>query len=83
MLQTIHYPNEIRAITNTPNLPSNENYPIQNKNSPQRINLIHHLTNPFEQEMYTDEYKEALTELIENKIEQQENRNNLSSSEHH
>ena len=25
--------------------------------------------------MYTDEYKEALTELIENKIEQQENRN--------
>ena len=29
MLQTIHYPNEIRAITNTPNLPSNENYPIQ------------------------------------------------------
>ena len=36
MLQTIHYPNEIRAITNTPNLPSNENYPIQNKNSPQQ-----------------------------------------------
>ena len=36
MLQTIHYPNEIRDITNTPNLPSNENYPIQNKNSPQQ-----------------------------------------------
>ena len=37
MLQTIHYPNEIRDITNTPNLPSNENYPIQNKNSPQQL----------------------------------------------
>ncbi len=56
----------------------------KNKNSPQTINLIHHLTNPFEQEMYTDEYKEALTELIEEKIEQQEkNGNNLSCSKHH
>ncbi|MCZ2990934.1 hypothetical protein NYY86_22710, partial [Acinetobacter baumannii] len=42
------------------------------------INLIHHLTNPFEQEMYTDEYKEALTELIENKIEQQEKTETIS-----
>ena len=74
MLQTIHYPNEIRDITNTPNLPSNENYPIQKQELTAAINLIHHLTNPFEQEMYTDEYKEALTELIEEKIEQQEKR---------
>ena len=72
ILQTIHYPNEIRDITNTPNLPSNENYPIQKQELTAAINLIHHLTNPFEKEMYTDEYKEALTELIENKIEQQE-----------
>ena len=72
MLQTIHYPNEIRDITNTPNLPSNENYPIQKQELTAAINLIHHLTTPFEQELYTDEYKEALTELIENKIEEQE-----------
>ncbi len=84
MLQTIHYPNEIRDITNTPNLPSNENYPIQKQELTAAINLIHHLTNPFEQELYTDEYKEALTELIENKIEQQEkNGNNLSCPKHH
>ncbi|EEM85288.1 hypothetical protein bthur0011_6790 [Bacillus thuringiensis serovar huazhongensis BGSC 4BD1] len=78
MLQTIHYPNEIREITNTPNLPSNENYPIQKQELTAAINLIHHLTNPFEQEMYTDEYKEALTELIENKIEQQEKTETIS-----
>lgn len=78
MLQTIHYPNEIRDITNTPNLPSNENYPIQKQELTAAINLIHHLTNPFEQEMYTDEYKEALTELIENKIEQQEKTETIS-----
>ena len=47
------------------------------------MNLIHHLTNPFEQEMYTDEYKEALTELIENKIEQQEKRKQSLCSKHH
>ena len=45
---------------------------------PAAMNLIHHLTNPFEQEMYTDEYKEALTELIENKIEQQEKTETIS-----
>ena len=48
ILQTIHYPNEIRDITNTPNLPSNENYPIQKQELTAAINLIHHLTNPFE-----------------------------------
>lgn len=78
MLQTIHYPNEIRDITNIPNLPSNENYPIQKQELTAAINLIHHLTNPFEQELYTDEYKEALTELIENKIEEQEKTETIS-----
>ncbi|HDR3492731.1 MULTISPECIES: hypothetical protein [Bacillus cereus group] len=62
----------------TPNLPSNENYPIQKQELTAAINLIHHLTNPFEQEMYTDEYAEALTELIENKIEQQEKTETIS-----
>ncbi|MDF4756732.1 hypothetical protein P3527_28165, partial [Vibrio parahaemolyticus] len=78
MLQTIHYPNEIRDITNIPNLPSNENYPIQKQELTAAINLIHHLTNPFKQELYTDEYKEALTELIENKIEEQEKTETIS-----
>ncbi|MGG8396858.1 Ku protein, partial [Bacillus cereus] len=55
-----------------------ENYPIQKQELTAAINLIHHLTNPFEQEMYTDEYKEALTELIENKIEQQEKTETIS-----
>ncbi len=78
MLQTIHYPNEIRNITTTPNLPSNEDHPIQKQELTAAINLIHHLTNPFEQELFTDEYKEALTELIENKIEQQEKTETIS-----
>ena len=33
--------------------------------------------------MYTDEYKEALTELIENKIEQQEKPKQSLNSKHH
>ncbi|MDZ5607376.1 Ku protein [Bacillus pseudomycoides] len=72
ILQTIHYPNEIRNIKHTPNLPSNENHPIQKQELTTAMNLIHHLTHPFKPEEYTDEYREALSNLIEEKIEQQE-----------
>lgn len=55
-----------------PGLPNNEEHPIHKQELTTAINLIHHLTTPFEPEEYVDEYKEALTDFIEEKIEQQE-----------
>ncbi|MGE7636143.1 Ku protein [Bacillus paramycoides] len=72
ILQTIHYPDEIRNIKNMPGLPKNEEHPIQKQELTTAMNLIHHLTTPFEPEEYVDEYKEALIGFIEEKIEQQE-----------
>ncbi|MGF9955036.1 MULTISPECIES: non-homologous end joining protein Ku [Bacillus] len=72
ILQTIHYPDEIRNIKNMPGLPKNEEYPIHKQELTTAMNLIHHLTTPFEPEEYIDEYKEVFTDFIEEKIEQQE-----------
>ncbi|HEK9101746.1 Ku protein [Bacillus pfraonensis] len=80
ILQTIHYPNEIRNIKHTPNLPSTEEHPIQKQELTTAMNLIHHLTHPFKPEEYTDEYREALADLIEEKIEHQEKNEPISSS---
>lgn len=72
ILQTIQYPDEIRNINNMPGLSKNEEHPIHKQELTTAMNLIHHLTTPFEPEKYVDEYKEALTDLIEEKIEQQD-----------
>ncbi|PEP99897.1 non-homologous end joining protein Ku [Bacillus toyonensis] len=72
ILQTLHYPDEIRTIKNMPNLPNKEDHLIQKKELTAAMNLIHHLTTPFEPEEYVDEYRAALTDFIEEKIEQQE-----------
>lgn len=55
-----------------PGLPKNEEYPIHKQELTTAMNLIHHLTTPFEPEEYIDEYKEVFTDFIEEKIEQQE-----------
>jgi DNA end-binding protein Ku len=55
-----------------PGLPNNEEHPIHKQELTTAMNLIHHLTTPFKTEEYADEYKEALTDLIEEKIDQQE-----------
>ncbi|PEA29544.1 hypothetical protein COL47_30545 [Bacillus toyonensis] len=80
ILQTIHYPDEIRNIKNMPGLPNNEDYPIHKQELTTAINLIHHLTTPFGPEEYVDEYKEALTDFIEEKIEQQEQNETIYSN---
>ncbi len=72
ILQTIHYPDEIRNIKNMSGLPNNEEHPIHKQELTTPINLIHQLTTPFEPEEYVDEYKETLTDFMEEKIEQQE-----------
>ncbi|MFC7366516.1 MULTISPECIES: Ku protein [Bhargavaea] len=65
MLETIHYPDEVRKVEDVPNVPDAEN--VQKKELDVALMLIEQLTTPFEPEKYKDEYREALMELIEAK----------------
>ena len=65
MLETIHYPDEVRKVEDVPNVPEAEN--VQKKELDVALMLIEQLTTPFEPEKYKDEYREALLELIEAK----------------
>jgi DNA end-binding protein Ku len=72
ILETIHYPDEVRSIKQVPNLPSEEQVTIQMKELIAASTLINQLTVPFVPEDYTDEYRTALLDLIETKIEKEE-----------
>lgn len=72
ILETIHYPDEVRSITQVPNLPSEQEVTIQRKELVAATTLINELTVPFIPEDYTDEYRTALLDLIEEKIENEE-----------
>jgi DNA end-binding protein Ku len=72
ILETIHYPNEVRSIKQVPNLPSEEQVTIQMKELIAASTLINQLTVPFVPEDYIDEYRTALLDLIETKIENEE-----------
>lgn len=72
VLETIHYPDEVRSIKQVPNLPSEEQVTIQMKEIIAATTLINQLTVPFVPEDYTDEYRTALLDLIETKIEKEE-----------
>lgn len=70
ILETIFYPDEIRAISQLPGL--REDTTVNEKELDIATRLIENLTSPFEPEKYTDEYREALRELINKKIQGQE-----------
>lgn len=72
ILETIHYPDEVRSIKQVSNLPSEEQVTIQMKELIAASTLINQLTVPFVPEDYADEYRTALLDLIETKIEQEE-----------
>ena len=72
ILETIHYPDEVRSIDQVPNLPSEEQVTIPMKELIAASTLINQLTVPFVPEDYTDEYRTALLDLIETKIEKEE-----------
>ncbi|CDO05117.1 DNA repair protein [Oceanobacillus picturae] len=63
--ETIHYPDEVRNVADVPNVPE------ASANSEKELDtakmLIEQLTTVFEPEKYTDEYRTALLELIEQK----------------
>lgn len=65
-LETIFYPDEIRPISQVPNLPEQQN--VNDKELTMAKMLIEQLTTPFEPEKYTDEYRAALLDAISHKV---------------
>lgn len=65
LMETIHYPDEIRSANDVPNVP--ESLELTKKEVDMAKLLIEQLTNPFEPTKYVDEYREQLLQLIENK----------------
>ncbi|MBO8156559.1 MAG: Ku protein [Bacillaceae bacterium] len=65
LMETIHYPDEVRNVLDVPNVPAEEK--VTKKELDTAKMLIDQLTTEFEPEKYTDEYRTALLELIEDK----------------
>lgn len=65
VMETIHYPDEVRNSSEVPNIPEEVN--IVKKELDTAKLLIEQLTTEFEPEKYKDEYRSALLELIEQK----------------
>ncbi|MGO4886503.1 Ku protein [Anaerobacillus sp. MEB173] len=66
VLETIHYPDEVRKVENVPGIP--ENIELDQKEVNTAVQLIEQLTTEFEPEKYTDDYRTALMDLIQHKI---------------
>ncbi|WP_144512472.1 Ku protein [Bacillus sp. FJAT-22090] len=65
VMETIHFPDEVRSTSDVPNIPSAET--VVQKELDTALLLVDQLTTAFEPEKYTDEYRTALMELIEEK----------------
>lgn len=65
VLETIHYPDEVRKTDDVPNVPSDDK--ITSKELDTAIMLIEQLTTDFDAAKYTDDYRTSLLELIESK----------------
>ncbi len=70
VMETIFYPDEVRAVEHVPGLPGR----IEPNESELKmaVQLIENLATTFEPSKYTDEYRQKLTELIHAKIEGEE-----------
>ncbi|MBH5319492.1 Ku protein [Paenibacillus sp. GSMTC-2017] len=66
-LETMHFPDEIRSLTQVPNLPS-ETVLVNEKELLMAKALVEQLSEQFDPTKYTDDYRIALTQLIEQKI---------------
>lgn len=65
-METIFYPDEIRPISQVPNLP--ERVTVNEREMEMAKMLISQLSTPFEPEKYKDEYRGRLLEAIEHKV---------------
>lgn len=66
-LETIFYPDEIRPVSEIPALPGNMKIDEQEMQIAKQ--LIGNLEAPFDPSKYTDEYREALRKIIDDKIQ--------------
>ncbi|WP_062356685.1 Ku protein [Bacillus kwashiorkori] len=62
VMETIHYPDEVRNASDVPNVPNNDT--VSEKELATAILLIDQLTTEFNPEKYKDEYREALLKII-------------------
>lgn len=65
-METVFYPDEIRPISQVPNLP--EKVTVNEREMEMAKMLINQLSTPFEPEKYKDEYRGRLLEAIEHKV---------------
>lgn len=65
VMETIHYPDEVRNAADVPNVPDEDK--VTDKELDTAILLIDQLTSEFDPKKYKDEYRTALSELIESK----------------
>ncbi|GIO24287.1 Ku protein [Oceanobacillus sp. J11TS1] len=70
VVETIHYPDEVRAVSDVPNIP--EQAEIGKKELDTAKLLIEQLTTEFEPEKYKDNYRIAVMDLIEAKKNNEE-----------
>jgi DNA end-binding protein Ku len=66
VMETMFYPDEVRAVTQVPNLPEQIN--VNDKELSMAKMLIDQLSTPFEASKYKDDYRAAFMEAIEHKI---------------
>ncbi|PYI52908.1 Ku protein [Paenibacillus flagellatus] len=65
-METIFYPDEIRSISQVPNLP--ENPQVNDKELTMAKMLIEQLSTPFEPGKYKDDYRDKVMDMIQHKI---------------
>lgn len=70
LMETIHFPDEVRAIQDVPNVP--EETELSKKELSTAVTLIDQLTAEFDPEKYKDDYRTALMDLIEAKKNNEE-----------
>ena len=70
LMETIHYPDEVRDVKEVPNVPEQEE--VGKKELDTAKLLIDQLTTEFDPTQYKDEYREALEDLIEQKKDGEE-----------
>ncbi|MGM7720050.1 Ku protein [Metabacillus sp. Hm71] len=70
VMETVHYPDEVRNVKEVPSVP--EQVEVGAKELETAIMLIDQLTTTFDPEKYKDDYRLALQDLIEQKVNQNE-----------
>ncbi|MGM1019356.1 MAG: Ku protein [Bacillota bacterium] len=65
-IETMFYPDEIRPVSQVPNLPGQEE--VKEKELTMAKMLIEQLSTPFDAAKYTDQYRERLLDLIQHKV---------------